>query len=326
LKNNETAVKFMHEKGIPHRNSPGFFSVSPEMRTNCIREKTSTFCPSSLKLVFFIVFLVSTIILAGCKNSEPVKAQLISELKSIQPGQAFCVALRLEMAEQWHTYWKNPGDSGMPTKIEWNLPDGFRASGIQWPTPQKIATPHDVSFGYEGEVFLLTEIKAPDAVESGSSVEITARVDWLACKEICVPGHADLMMRLPVKGEKSEPDKRWVRRLTATRRNMPKKFSDWEINASAKNGQIFIHIIPPQWFKKELADISFFPEQEGIIDLSGKQQLQSSKDGYVLEVQRSIFSEKLPERLQGVLISKYGWSQSGQEKALTVDVSVHRQE
>ncbi len=294
------------------------------MRTNFLRERASIFCPSSLKLVFSIVFLVSAAVLTGCKNSGSVKAQLVSEFKSIRPGQTFCVALRLEMAEQWHTYWKNPGDSGMPTKIEWHIPDGFRASGIQWPTPQKIETPHDVCFGYEEVVFLLTDIEAPDTVESGSSVEIAARVDWLACKESCVPGHADLMVSLPVKEEKPEPDKRWARRLTATRRNLPQKFSDWKISASAQNGQIFIYIIPPLWFKEELAGITFFPEQEGIIDLSGKQQLQSSKDGYVLGVQRSIFSEKLPQRLQGVLISKYGWSQSGLEKALIFDVPLHQ--
>lgn len=294
------------------------------MKKNHSEQKTSFVHPPCVKLVFSIAFLVSTTVLTGCKNSEPVKAQLVSEFKSIRPGQTFCVALRLEMAEQWHTYWKNPGDSGMPTKIEWHLPDGFRASGIQWPTPQKIETLHDVSFGYEEEVFLLTDIKAPDTVESGSSVEIAARVDWLACKESCVPGHADLMVSLPVKEKMPGPDKRWARRLTATRLSLPQKFSDWEISASAKNGQIFIHIIPPLWFKEELAGIMFFPEQEGIIDLSGKQQLQSSKDGYVLEVQRTIFDEKLPQRLQGVLISKYGWSQSGQEKALTVDVSLHQ--
>ncbi len=296
------------------------------MKTNSSREKASILCHSSLKLVFIIVFLVSAAILTGCKNSEPVNAQLISEYKSIQPGQTFCVALRLEMAKQWHTYWKNPGDSGMSTKIDWHLPDGFHAGEIQWPTPQKIETPHDVSFGYEGEIFLLTDIKASDSVESGSSVEIAARVDWLACKEICIPGHADLILNLPVDNKRSEPDDRWARRLAAARQNSPQKFSDWEVNAFAKNGQISIHIIPPSWFKKELADISFFPEQEGIIDLSGKQQFQSSNDEYVLEVKRSIFAEKLPQRLQGVLISKYGWSQSGQEKALTVDVFVHRQE
>jgi DsbC/DsbD-like thiol-disulfide interchange protein len=294
------------------------------MRTNRFGEKTSLVHSPCLKLIYIIVFLVSAAILTGCKNSEPVKAQLISELKSIQPGQTFCVALQLKMAKQWHTYWKNPGDSGMPTEIEWHLPDDFHAGGIQWPYPQKIEIPQVVSFGYEGEVFLLTDIKAPDTVESGSSVEISARVDWLACKESCIPGHADLMMSLPVKEEKPEPDKRWVRRLTATRRNLPQKFSDWEVNASARNGHISIHIIPPPWFKKELADIMFFPEQEGIIDLSGKQKLLSSKDGYVLEVQRSIFAEKLPQRLQGVLISKDGWSQSGQEKALTVDVPLHQ--
>lgn len=323
MKNNETVVKFIHEKDLAYRDSPGLFSVSASMRTNRFGEKTSLVHHPCLKLIFIIVFLVSATILTGCKNSDPVKAQLISEVKSIQLGQTFCVALRLEMAKQWHTYWRNPGDSGMPTKIEWHLPDGFRAGEIQWPTPQKIETPHDVSFGYEGEVFLLTDIKAPDAVESGSSVEIAARVDWLACKELCVPGHADLILNLPVDSKKSEPDKRWVRGLAATRRNLPQKFSDWEVKASAKNGQIFIHILSPPWFKKELADISFFPEQEGVIDLSGTQQFQRSKDEYVIKVQQSLFAEKIPQRLQGVLVSKYGWSQSGQEKALIVDVFVH---
>lgn len=300
--------------------------MSPDMRTSGWREKTSAFCHSRLSLVLFLVLLVSMALLAGCRNSKLVKARLVSEYKSIQPGQVFCVALRLEMTKQWHTYWKNPGDSGMPTKIEWLLPDDFRAGDIQWPTPQKIETPHDVSFGYEGEVFLLTDIKAPEALGLDSRVKISARVDWLVCKEICVPGHADLMLSIPVKERKPEPDKRWIRRFAATRQNMPKKFSDWQVNASAKNGQILIHIIPPPWFKEELTDISFFPEQEGLIDLLGKRQFQRSEDEYFLEVQRSIFTERLPQRLKGVLISRDGWSRSGQEKALTVDVIMHRQE
>ena len=324
MNNNETAVKFIEARDFAPRDSLVLFIVSPNMRTNRFAEKTSFVHAPCLRLVSFVVFLVSVTVLTGCKNSEPVKAQLISEFKSIQPGQTFCVALRLEMAKQWHTYWKNPGDSGMPTKIEWHLPDGFHASGIQWPTPQKIETPHDVSFGYEEEVFLLTEIQAPDAVKSGLSVEIAARVDWLACKEICIPGQANLILNLPVDNKRSEPNKRWARHFAATRRNMPQRFSDWEVNASAKNGQIFIHIIPPPWFKKELAGISFFPEQEGIIDLSGKQEIQSSQDGYVLEVQRSLFTEKLPQRLQGVLISRYGWDKLGHEKALYVDVSLYQ--
>lgn len=323
MKKNETVVKSIDERDLAHGDSPILFIVNADMRTNRFGEKTSFVHPPCLRLVSFIVLLVSAIVLTGCKNSEPVKVQLISEFKSIQPGQTFCVALRLEMAKQWHTYWKNPGDSGMPTKVEWHLPDGFHTSEIQWPTPKKIETPHDVSFGYEEEVFLLTEIQAPDAVKSGSSVDIAARVDWLACREICIPGQANLILNLPVDNKKPEPDKRWTRRLAATRRNMPQRFSDWEVKASAKNGQIFIHIIPPPWFKKELTGISFFPEQEGIINLSERQEIQSSQEGYVLEFQRSLFAEKLPQRLQGVLISRYGWDQSGHEKALYFDVSLY---
>lgn len=294
------------------------------MNVHPLSEKMSFTYPSSLRLVLFIVFFASVVIWTGCQNSDSVKAQLVSEVKSIQPGQTFCVALRLEMDKQWHTYWKNPGDSGMPTQIVWNLPDGFHAGEIQWPYPQKFEDNELVSFGYEGEVFLLTEIKVPDTVKPGARAEIVAEVDWLACKESCIPGHADLKISLPVQDRKPESGRRWTGRFSDTRRKLPGKFTDWKISAAVKNDLILMHILPPSWFESELTGLEFFPEQEGIIDLSGKQNLQKSEEGYVIEIQRSLLSGKLPSRLQGVLISEKGWSQSRKGHALHIDVALHR--
>lgn len=287
-------------------------------------EKMSFTYPSSLRLVLFIVFFASVVIWTGCQNSDSVKAQLVSEVKSIQPGQTFCIALRLEMDKQWHTYWKNPGDSGMPTQIAWNLPDGFHAGEIQWPYPQKFQDNELVSFGYEEEVFLLTEIKVPDIVKPGARAEITAEVDWLACKESCIPGHADLKISLPVHDRKPESGRRWTGRFSDTRRNLPGIFTDWKISAAVKNDLILMHILPPSWFENKLTGLEFFPEQEGIIDLLGKQNLQKSEEGYVIEIQRSLLSGKLPSRLHGVLISEKGWNQSRIEHAMQIDVALHR--
>jgi hypothetical protein len=78
-----------------------------------------------------------------------VEAELVSAVRSIEPGKPFTVALRLQHDEYWHTYWKNPGDSGMATAIEWTLPEGFSAGPIQWPTPQRIPIPPLANFGYE---------------------------------------------------------------------------------------------------------------------------------------------------------------------------------
>lgn len=276
------------------------------------------------KISIILLLFLLTVPPANSQDSEHVKAQLISEVRSIQPGQSFCVALRLEMDEHWHTYWKNPGDSGLPTSIEWHLPEGFVAGDIQWPYPKMFDMPQIVNFGYDGEVFLLTEIKAPAMLKSGSVVKLLASVDWLVCKESCIPGHADLMIDLPVKNKDPEIDMHWAEQFTKTRKNLPKALADWKINASSQENKIIILVIPPSWFKSESMGIAFFPEQRGLIDYTKSQKLLRSKVGYIVESKLSSLAQKLPARLKGVLYSQEGWNRSRQEPALFFDVPLHR--
>jgi DsbC/DsbD-like thiol-disulfide interchange protein len=274
------------------------------------------------KAIFILIVLLnaSHLLLATPQQSTHVKARLISDVLSIKPGQTFCVALQLLMDDHWHTYWKNPGDSGLPTKIIWKLPDGFAAGDIQWPCPQRFELPEVVNFAYEGEVLLIAEIAAPRALESGSKVKLAASVDWLACKEGCIPGHADLQIELPVKTEDPKIDKRWINHFKKARMDLPKKAPDWKIKAFMNEDKIFIQMSPPLSFKKELVRVTFFPEQEELIDYSGFQALKRTNEGYILEIQKSKVSTKIPLRLKGVLFSQEGWFKRRQEHALLVDV------
>lgn len=140
-------------------------------------------------------------LLANPVQQSHVEAELVSEVKSIQPGQSFFVALRLKMEEGWHTYYKDPGDSGLPTKIQWTFPEGFQAGEILWPRPEKIEIPPIVDYGYHNEVFLLTQIKAPKNLPVGKEAILNAKASWLACKDICIPGEANLTLQLPVENE-----------------------------------------------------------------------------------------------------------------------------
>ena len=129
-----------------------------------------------------------------------VKADLIADTTAVQPGKAFTVGLRLKMAPHWHTYWQYSGDAGLPTKIDWELPDGFKAGPIQWPLPDKIETPGDIiNYGYSEEVVLLTEI-TPPTQPAGGEVTFKAKATWLVCAEKCIPGEAALSLKLPVGG------------------------------------------------------------------------------------------------------------------------------
>ncbi len=130
-----------------------------------------------------------------------VKAQLLSDTSAIVAGESFQVGLLLDMAEGWHTYWESPGDAGLPTRIDWKLPDGFVASPIQWPSPKRIIEPGDIhAFGYKGQVLLLTTITPPQTL-SEQEIRITANASWLVCEEICIPGSAELELTLGVKAE-----------------------------------------------------------------------------------------------------------------------------
>ncbi len=302
------------------KNGPEYYEKSKNMRLNPLWKRISLFQYLLISLALFIFIYVFTAFSAEPQQSEHVKARLISEIKSIQPGKSFCVALWLKMDKHWHTYWKNPGDSGLPTKIEWNLPDGFVPGLVQWPYPKRFEESGLVSFGYEGEVFIITQIEAPKAIKSGTEAKLFASVDWLVCKERCIPGHADLVIKMSVKDINPKINRRWASHFRETRKKLPRISSEWKVSASIEKNQILIQINSPSEFKGELKNITFFPEQSGIINYSGSQNLKRSKDVYILGVQRSRLSTKLPARLKGVLLSPEGWGNSREERALYIDV------
>ena len=109
------------------------------------------------------VLLAALILLASGAIAAPVRtphveAELVAGSTAIEPGKPLTVALRLKMAPGWHTYWRNPGDSGLPTQLSWKLPAGYTAGAIQWPAPERLPAGPLMNFGYEGEVLLLTDI------------------------------------------------------------------------------------------------------------------------------------------------------------------------
>ena len=124
--------------------------------------------------------------------ADLVKVELLAEPAAIVPGEPFTVGIRLSMKEHWHTYWRNPGDSGEPTQVTWKLPQGFAAGDLEWPAPSLIRVGPAASFGYEGEAILLARVTPPRDVRSGTTVNLAADVAYLVCEKICIPGDASV--------------------------------------------------------------------------------------------------------------------------------------
>src|SRR5271166_5204969 len=102
--------------------------------------------------------------------TDNVKSRLLSEVASIAPGQVFWVALELDIRDGWHTYWRNPGDSGEPTKLKWQLPPGFQAGDIVWTTPHRFELAPLVNYGYAKQAVHLVQITAAKDLKVGAAV------------------------------------------------------------------------------------------------------------------------------------------------------------
>jgi len=166
------------------------------------------------------------------------------------------------------------------------------------------------------------EITPQAAAELANKIELLASVDWIACRDGCVAGHADLSLSLPVINEKSELDPRKRKLFSLARKNLPKHLPEWKISAYLDSNLFYLEILPPESFTKKLKTITFFPVQTKMIDHSGKQSLRLSDNRYIIEIPRSKYSEQSPKRLKGLLFTENGWDNSGDVKALKVDVPV----
>lgn len=128
---------------------------------------------------------------------HPVHARLVADTSTVVPGSTFRLGLHLTQAEGWHTYWTSPGDIGLPTDIQWTLPEDYAAGPYTYPTPQRFEVEDLVSFGYDDQVLLFADVTVPADAEAGP-ITLEADAEWLVCKTSCIPGKASLSLPLVV--------------------------------------------------------------------------------------------------------------------------------
>jgi len=172
------------------------------------RRRSSHASPGALRTL--LLFLPAALALSPARaSSEPhhTAVRFVANVRAVVPGGAFTIGLVMRMDPGWHTYWMNPGDAGLATKIEWNVPPGFAPGAIRWPLPEKRLDSGDVqSYAYSGENMLLIPFTAPSSLKPGSRVTLRAHVSWLECRNICVPGDATAEITLPVVAGSAQPD------------------------------------------------------------------------------------------------------------------------
>ncbi len=269
------------------------------------------------------VLLLGSVLLAGDKNSARsahVEATLVSETTSIQPGKDFTLLVQMKNDPHWHTYWRNGADAGLPTSIDWQLPAGITAGEIQWPFPEKIDTPPLVSYGYHNTYSFLITMQTDKSLPAGKTITIGAKIDWLECSDVCIPGGVELSVALPVKNMMPLPNAQWTTEFAVARINLPVKQSGWKFAAAENDAGYTLQALAPKWYKDAPGTIGFFPYDADIISYSAEQNADFKNGLLTIQLKKpGTVSEGLTG-LKGVLVSEQGWRGPNSERALEVDV------
>ncbi|MBL8516146.1 MAG: thioredoxin family protein [Betaproteobacteria bacterium] len=269
---------------------------------------------SSRLFLALVLIAVSLRIFAQPVKTEHVLAELIAEPTSVQPGKPFTVALRIQHAPHWHTYWRNPGDSGLPTKIQWQLPAGYTAGSIQWPYPKRLPLGPLTNFGYENELLLLTDITPP--ANASGNVTLKAKADWLVCKDICIPEGGNFNLTLPVANEPG-PASSWASVFKLTRAQLPVTAKAWETRSVVDGGAVKVTVTPKAGTAHQPKGLFFYPYLEGSIENAKAQPVAAKAGGSELTVTLMPPVPAGLKTLPGILVSENGWGE-GSAKAIMV--------
>lgn len=233
-----------------------------------------------------------------------VTLDLVPETLQAEAGSTLWLALRLQHAERWHTYWINPGDAGRPTEIDWQLPEGVTAGTMLWPIPERFDLPADlVDFGYTGDVSLLVPLQVPDSLSGTLALE--ADVRWYECDEICIPGSAHISLDLPVvepgRAARNEAAA-WL--FERTRASQPR--SDVRLDSSFHfaNGELNLLVQATEPVFANARSITFLTDTHGVIDYLARQRVDTQTSSLQLrQTQHTrVASRGVPERVGGLLL------------------------
>ena len=254
-----------------------------------------------LTIVIAVLLLGSTRqdVYANPVATENVTASIISEYDSVRPGDSLTVALRLDIREGWHTYWRNPGDSGQATSVKWTLPPGVQASNISWPYPERQYVGPVANYGYHGTALHLINLDVDSSLQLDSEFELVADANWLVCEEECIPEKAQLRFTLETSTGPNLVEKHKVE-FAKARAALP-------TNLDAKSGYQYLDSsnrmrfeLTPHANLLAAHSIEYFPYEWGVVQAPATQSVLQDKAFITIETEKGDLEFSQP--IAGVVV------------------------
>lgn len=245
----------------------------------------------------------------GPKTNEPhVRAKIIAENTSLTPQAENRLAVVLEHAEGWHTYWRMPGDAGLVTEFTFTKPSNIKVTPPRFPLPERIRTGELIGFGYEGTTAFPFTVEVPRQVRFGDRVTISVKVDYLACADVCVPGTANASIRLPlaVVGKPSG-DEAAIKEAESL---IPETIATDAVRAVIDENRIRIEVAPSAGIVEHTLD--FFPLEDDVLKLATDPVASITPENRTIQVEAAAdFAAEPREKISGVLVADGGPAEGG---------------
>lgn len=247
------------------------------------------------------------------------EARLVLSAETARPGSTVMGGLHLRMEDGWHTYWRNPGASGMATEIEWELPDGIAAGEIQWPPPEKYGEDDLTTYVYHEEVVLLVPLTLETNIKPGP-LELKAKISWLECKEACLPGSANVSATLVVgdtlkQSAEARLIETWQGRLPRAGEGL-QAIARWEKPAEGDSRSLVL-----EWTANTGVTVAdFFPFSSDTFEVQPATE-RLPTDAGVVRLRKMVHkvAGDWPTEIAGVLVQKIGAERLAYEVRLPVE-------
>ena len=250
--------------------------------------------------------LVLATVFAPIVNAAHTRVTLLLSNIAARPGDTVTAAVRLQMDPGWHTYWKNGGDAGGPTKIGWQLPAGVTAGDIQWPVPEKYSAEGLITYVYHNEAVLLVPLTLADDLKPGP-LELKADVSWLECEKLCIPGDSTVTAALDIAAS-SRPSKD-ADLIESARSKLPPDGRNLNVRAQwEKPAEANKRLLILEWNNPDKADsFDFYPDGSDTYEIAPKTESISTTPGQPkLRLTVNKFEGDWPKAVSGLLINRAG--------------------
>jgi thiol:disulfide interchange protein/DsbC/DsbD-like thiol-disulfide interchange protein len=250
-------------------------------------------------LLFSAAMLPALVAAQGSIVTTPqVRAELVAHApEGVAAGGSLQLGLRIQHQPHWHTYWKNPGDSGLPTVLNWSLPAGFAVGDIEWPTPSPLPLGPLVNFGYEGELLLPVTVQVP-AGFAADALQVKLHAEWLVCKDVCIPEAGEFSLSVPARAASALHSGLFA----SARAAMPVALPQASGRAEVKGDLLRLTVVglPAAWQGKAL---TWFPEVPGVILNAAKPVASWSGDTWTADVPLDPQRSASPDAMPSVLVA-----------------------